>query len=66
MMAYIPDEWFHDKKNRKTVSRLFADIPDTDILYAGSDPCQSVEKKLAELGEETILKRYREGYFIAG
>ena len=60
MMAYIPNEWFRDIGNKEAVSKLFADIPDTDVLSAGSDLNQS------ELGEETILKHYQDGYFVVG
>lgn len=66
MMAYIPNEWFRDIGNKDAVSKLFADIPDTDILSAGSDLNQSVINKLSELGEKTILKHYQEGYFVVG
>ena len=66
MMAYIPNEWFRDIGNKEAVSKLFADIPDTDGLSAGSDLNQSVINKLSELGEETILKHYQDGYFVVG
>lgn len=66
MMVYIPDEWFHDIGNRDAVSRILSDIPDTDVLPIGLDPGQDIEKQLSELGEETILKHYQEGYFKVG
>ncbi len=66
MTAYIPNEWYRDIGNKDAVSKLFADIPDTDIFSVGFDLNQSVIDKLSELGEETILKHYQEGYFVVG
>ena len=66
MTAYIPNEWYRDIGNKDAVSKLFADIPDTDIFSVGFDLNQSVIDKLSELDEETILKHYQEGYFVVG
>lgn len=47
-MVYIPDAWFEKKENKQTVF---------DLLENETDQ-ENIEKRLEELNEQTILKKY--------
>lgn len=47
-MVYIPDEWFEKEENKPTVFDLLENETDQD----------KISKRLEELKETTILKKY--------